>query len=154
MAPPNSGVYFIQNYGTKTVVDLGNGSSADGTQVQGFKQRDLSDVWVPAQLWVLYQVPGTNVYTIQNTNSRTYLTLGNAANGSPVLGYGGNSSDDQKWVFTVGGHPGTFVITNKAAGTCADLTNGNVADGTVIQGWSGPPLGNVNNNQLWHFIPV
>jgi hypothetical protein len=46
-----------------------------GTTVQGHAKRELSDGWVPAQLWVISQA-GTNLYTIENTNSRTYLDLG------------------------------------------------------------------------------
>jgi hypothetical protein len=43
--------------------------------VQGYAKRELSDDWVPAQLWVINEV-GNNLYTIENTNSRTYLDLG------------------------------------------------------------------------------
>jgi len=46
-----------------------------GTKVQGFQKRELSDVWVPAQLWVISQVGDDPIYTIQNANSRTYMTL-------------------------------------------------------------------------------
>jgi hypothetical protein len=46
-----------------------------GTTVQGYAKRELSDPWVPAQLWIISQA-GTNLYTIENTNSRTYLDLG------------------------------------------------------------------------------
>ena len=45
-----------------------------GTKVQGFEKRELSDPWVPAQLWVINEVE-QGVYTIQNTNSRTFADL-------------------------------------------------------------------------------
>jgi hypothetical protein len=85
-----SALDFIQNRGTGTVLDLANGQGKDtlsrdeprsncglivGPTVQGYTKRELSDSWVPAQLWIINQV-STNTYTIENTNSRTYLDLG------------------------------------------------------------------------------
>ena len=50
--------------------------TSTGTKVQGFHKHLLSDAWVPAQLWVVAQAGGAaGVYTIENTNSRTFMDL-------------------------------------------------------------------------------
>lgn len=49
-------------------------STTTGTKVQGFAKHELSENWVPAQLWVVNK--NGNDYTIENANSRTLLTLG------------------------------------------------------------------------------
>ena len=46
-----------------------------GTKVQGWQQRELNDVWVSAQLWIVTSINSSGEYSIQNANSRTYLTL-------------------------------------------------------------------------------
>ena len=46
-----------------------------GTKVQGWQQRELNDVWVSAQLWIVTSINNSGEYSIQNANSRTYLTL-------------------------------------------------------------------------------
>jgi hypothetical protein len=96
-----------------------------GTPVQGYVKRQLSDNWVPAQLWIISQV-GTNLYTIENANSRTYMDLGMLfrththecthetgpgakPNGTPILGRPGTGSDHQKWVITQGTHSSAYV---------------------------------------------
>ena len=45
-----------------------------GTDVQGYAKRELSDVWVPAQLWIINK-GSDGYYTLENPNSRTYLDL-------------------------------------------------------------------------------
>ena len=90
-----------------------------GTKIQGYKLREItdSDPWVPAQLWVVTQVGTGDDYTIQNCNSRTYLTLGilshahphgfdswiridNKSDGSPIAAYNYTGNPDQHWVIT------------------------------------------------------
>ena len=46
-----------------------------GTKVQGWTKRELNDVWVSAQLWIVTSINSSGEYSIQNANSRTYLTL-------------------------------------------------------------------------------
>lgn len=45
-----------------------------GTSVEGTAKRELSDAWVPAQLWILTKTD-SNTYAVQNGNSRTYLAV-------------------------------------------------------------------------------
>lgn len=94
-----------------------------GTDTQGWAKRLLGDVWVPAQLWIVNKESG-NTYTIENTNSRTYLDLGmlfpahalmnsysqnctaKPDDGTPVEGFAPSGKPEQKWVITqVPGHP-------------------------------------------------
>ena len=46
-----------------------------GTRITGVEKHELSDVWVPTQLWVISQVDTENIYMIENVNSRTYMDL-------------------------------------------------------------------------------
>lgn len=88
-----------------------------GTDVQGYVKRELSDVWVPAQLWVINK-GSDGYYTLQNPNSRTYLDLrmfstvhalesresyswnctGSGADGAAIEGFNPTGADYQKWV--------------------------------------------------------
>ncbi|EPS97737.1 hypothetical protein FOMPIDRAFT_82405 [Fomitopsis schrenkii] len=148
-----SGVYFIQNAGTGTVLDLENGSSANSTKVHGYQKRELSDNWVPAQLWVVSLVEG-NLYTIENTNSRTYLdlTASNVASGTPIIGYQGTSNPNQRWAILRNSADTAYVIQNQATGTFVDLLDGNSANLTPVNGWAGQGVTTPNTHQLWKFI--
>ncbi|KAI0090542.1 ricin B-like lectin [Irpex rosettiformis] len=149
-----SGVYFIQNVGTNTVLDLANGSSADGTRIQGFAKRQLSDPWVSAQLWIITQVGHDSpVYTIRNAKSCSYADLfeSNVVNGTPIVGYHGTWHPNQHWIFTMGNCGSGYVsIRNLATGTYIDLDSGNSANGAPVVGWSGL----FNRNQLWFLVRV
>lgn len=90
-----------------------------GTKVQGYQKRELSDEFVPAQLWVITQAGDNSVYKIENANSRTIMDLtgsmsvsslyqivvskippgsaGNPANGTPIIGYQSNGNPNQRW---------------------------------------------------------
>ena len=90
-----------------------------GTKVQGFHKHLLSDAWVPAQLWVVAQAgSAAGVYTIENTNSRTFMDLtggtlcasltrvrmlnmistpGNVASDTPIIGSKSTGHPEQHW---------------------------------------------------------
>jgi len=148
-----SGVYFIQNIGTGTVLDLDGGSSANSTKVQGFTKRELSDSWVPAQLWVISSVGGGQ-YTIENTNSRTFLDLtdGNVANGTRLIGYQATGNPNQCWIITRNSNDTAYVIANGATGTFIDLLDGGSANGTAVNGWAGSGPTTTNTHQLWEVV--
>ncbi|KAI0090541.1 ricin B-like lectin [Irpex rosettiformis] len=151
------GVYFIQNIGTNTVLDLTNGSSANSTKVQGYAKRELSDPWAPAQLWIIAPVSGNDpLYTIQNTNSRTYadLTGSNVASGTPIIGYQGTGNPNQHWVFSLNADKSAYVIRNQSTGTFIDLLNGGSANGTAVNGWAGEGATTGNTHQLWRLVHV
>ncbi|KAI0090539.1 ricin B-like lectin [Irpex rosettiformis] len=149
-----SGVYFIQNVGTGTVLDLTDGSNVDNTKVQGFEKRELNDVWVSAQLWIISQVGTDPVYTIQNANSRTYADLSgsNLQSGTPIIGFHGTGNPNQNWIITRNTLKTAYVIRNQATGTYVDLLNGGTANGTAVNGWAGEGVDTPNPHQLWHIV--
>ncbi|KAI0090522.1 ricin B-like lectin [Irpex rosettiformis] len=151
-----SGVYYIQNLGSGTVLDLSGGSSTDGTKIQGYAQRPLTDVWVPAQLWVVALVEGSNTFTLQNACARTYADIqgGNIANGTPLVGFEGTSQAEQRWVITLSTNNTSYVIQNKTSGTYVDLQSGSTANGATIQIWGSEGPTTTNKNQLWNFVRV
>ncbi|EPS97703.1 hypothetical protein FOMPIDRAFT_82435 [Fomitopsis schrenkii] len=154
-APVPSGVYFIQNLGTGTVLDLDNGSSANGTKVHGYQKRDLSDNWVPAQLWVVSQIGDSSLYTIENANSRTNLDLtgSNAADGTPIIGSQATpDAENQRWAILRNREDTAYVIQNKGSGTYVDLLYGNSANLTPVNGWAGQGVTTPNTHQLWKFV--
>ncbi|TBU38765.1 ricin B-like lectin [Dichomitus squalens] len=149
-----TGVYFIQNAGTGTVLDLTGGSNANGTKVQGFTKREINDVYVSAQLWLIAQVPGTDEYTIQNANSQTYLDLtgSNVQSGTPLIGYQPTGNPNQRWIIKRNSTNTAYVIGNGATGTYVDLLNGGSANGTAVNGWAGEGPATTNPHQLWHVV--
>jgi len=149
-----SGVYFIQNLGTGTVMDLENGSSTNGTKVQGYQKRELSDPWVPAQLWVISKVGKDNVYTIENTNSRTFMDLtgSNVQNNTPIIGFEATGNPNQQWKIIRNSTGTAYVMQNMATGTFADLKDGQSLNGTAINGWSGSGPTTTNPHQLWLIV--
>ncbi|KAI0076822.1 ricin B-like lectin [Panus rudis PR-1116 ss-1] len=158
--PLQSGVYFIQNIGTGTVIDLHNGSTADNTEIQGHAKHALSNTWVPAQLWIisLLKASGSHgIYTIQNASGRTYMDLSQAlaTDGNPIIGWTPSSSKaHQQWRIIPNAKQTAFVIQNVSTGTYVDLYGGIEANGTAITGYSGEGPATTNRNQLWNFIRV
>ncbi|KAI0809245.1 ricin B-like lectin [Irpex lacteus] len=148
------GVYIIKNTGTGTVLTINGGNSDDGTSVQGYKKRDLDNVGVPAQLWILNKASSTDAYWLQNANSRTYLTLkdGGSADHTPIIGNKSTYATDQHWQFFPNPQKTAYRIANVAAGTCIDLYGGGTADGTAVNGWGFG--GWVNKNQVWELVRV
>ncbi|EPS97735.1 hypothetical protein FOMPIDRAFT_82407 [Fomitopsis schrenkii] len=149
-----SGVYFIQNAGTRTVLDLPNGDSSNGIKVQGFKKREFIDGWVTAQLWVVSKVASDPVYSIENARSGTCLDLSNSEskNGTPIIGYEATGHPNQHWVIHRNNADTGYVIENKATSTYVDLQGGNSANGTPVQSWAGEGVQITNKNQLWEFV--
>ncbi|TBU21800.1 ricin B-like lectin [Dichomitus squalens] len=153
-----NGVYFIQNVRTGTVIELAVGSSKDGTIVQGYVKRELNDVSVSAQLWIIGHAGNTGEYTIQNANSRTYLDLqGNSApenggHGTRVIGYHQTGVQSQRWIIKRSSKNTSYSIINGVTGTYMDLDGG--SNGTPIMTFRGEGIGysTTNENQLWHIV--
>ncbi|TBU56072.1 ricin B-like lectin [Dichomitus squalens] len=152
----NDGVYFIQNLGKGTVLDLESGSSKNNTKVKGHKKREINDPWVSAQLWLIARVPGTVKYTIQNANSRTFLDLkgGVAESETPLVGYEATNKVTQHWMIQRNSNGTAYVIFNAKSTSAStplfiDLYAGGVVDGTPIKGIVGEGSVTPNTNQLW-----
>ncbi|EPT03296.1 hypothetical protein FOMPIDRAFT_1046850 [Fomitopsis schrenkii] len=149
-----SGVYFIQNAGTGTVLDLPNGDSANGTKVRGYEKHKLGDSWVSAQLWIVCQLGDDPVYSIQNARSRTYLNLTSdgPTNGTPITGFESTGDSHQHWEIYRNNADTGYVIENKATTTYVDLKGGKSDNGTLVQNWAGDGVQTTNKNQLWKFV--
>ncbi|KAI0768440.1 ricin B-like lectin [Irpex lacteus] len=149
-----NGIYFIQNAGTGTVLDLNGGSGANGTKIQGFAKRELNDPWVPAQLWIITKIDNSDSYTVENANGRTYvdLTNGLVADNTPIIGNQGPGGANQRWKFIRNTKKTAYVIQNEASKTYIDLYGGGVPDGTPVNGYAGSGADTTNQNQLWQLI--
>ncbi|KAI0090544.1 ricin B-like lectin [Irpex rosettiformis] len=147
-----NGIYFIQNVGTGTVIDLAGASAIDGAKLQGFAKRDLNDDIVGAQLWYISHVGNEPVYTIRNIRSLTYADLYgfNAADGTPIVGFHGTGGQNQHWVFISTPDKKGYNIRNVATGTFIDLYAGGPGNCTPINGWTGLP----SMNQVWRLISI
>ncbi|TBU29666.1 ricin B-like lectin [Dichomitus squalens] len=144
-----SGVYFIKAFAALTVLTLLN-----GTMVQGDAKRDLTDPSVISQLWVVAQVNGTSLYTIENAQGGTFLDLlgGSNASATPVVGNSQSGSSVQQWSFMPTSANTTYTIVNSATNTVIDLLAGGTADGTAVNGWE--YTGPTNTNQVWDLVRV
>ncbi|KAI0797263.1 hypothetical protein BC629DRAFT_1439153 [Irpex lacteus] len=71
------------------------------TKVQGDAKYELSDAWVAAQLWIITEIDNSDVYFIQNLNSRTYLTIkgDSSTGGTPIVGHQRTGTGGQRWKF-------------------------------------------------------
>lgn len=157
MATFAPGVYYIQNLGTNTVLDLTNGSTSNDTPVQGWEKRQLNDPWVPAQLWIIAPVGNNPACTVENATGRTFLDVkaGASANGTPVVGNASSGGASQHWVFTASNsNKSAFIISNASTNTVVDLKDGNKANGATVQAWANDGAATTNPNQLWHVTRV
>ncbi|TBU40751.1 ricin B lectin domain-containing protein [Dichomitus squalens] len=156
MTTVKSGVYFIQNIGALSVLDLTGGSSSSGTVVQGYAKRDLTDPSAIAQLWVIAQIKGTTLYTIQNAQGGTFLDLkgGASANETPVVGNSQSGKSIQQWSITPNAANTAYMIVNSSTKTVVDLLNGGTANGTAVNGWGTDGPSTTNTHQLWVLVPA
>jgi len=143
-APPE-GVYRIVNVSSNTSLDLENGSSENGTVVQGWTS--TPGEW--AQYWVIEKAP-SGKYRFYNRQSRTYLDMryGSGENGTQVQCWSYSETDNQVWQIV----PATsgYRLKNVGSNTYMDLNNGSQTNGTKVQGWDYSET----NNQVWAFYAV
>jgi hypothetical protein len=95
------GVYTLRNLRGGTYLDLSNGSSTDGTKVQGWEAASSANV--KNQQWTITAEGSTGHYRLQNVAGGTYLDLdsGNSANGTKVQGWSYVKDDkNQLWDLT------------------------------------------------------
>ncbi|PPQ74703.1 LOW QUALITY PROTEIN: hypothetical protein CVT25_007632 [Psilocybe cyanescens] len=101
-------VYTLRNLRTGTYLDLSNGSSANGTQVQGWSSAEGS-AYASNQQWKI-TTDGT-YYRLQNVSGKTYLDLlGNATtNGTKVHGWAKANVETQDWLLRRVSRTGTEI---------------------------------------------
>jgi len=170
-----SGVYFIQNVGTGTVMDLQNGTEADGitptlgTQALCYEKRLLLDRAVSSQLWILVQSGANNVFTIQNARTTTFMDIlsGNFPNGAPIIVNPKSTNISQTWKITRNSNKTAYVIQNMlnsanygTSSGFADLSQGGQANETPVNGLNGDGYDGsgvaitTNSQQLWRVVPA
>ncbi|TBU21801.1 ricin B-like lectin [Dichomitus squalens] len=144
-----NGVYFLQNIRTRTVIDLHRGSSSFSILptnatiiprlVLGFVKHELDDIWASVQLWIITRIGNTEEYTIQKSNSRTYLDLKgkNGGHATPVICHHQTGRQSQRWV----------VKCNSKKMAYAGSDNN-----TPIKTSVGSSHNTDNENQLWHIV--
>lgn len=153
MATPSiqDGVYYIQNSGSGTVVDLFDGSSNPGAKLQGYQKHELGNVWAPAQLWIITS-DDEGLYTLQNANSRTFVELNSPENGTRMVCNPPNGKKSQQFKITRSSGGTYYVIQNVETQTYMDLYNGGAANNTPVNGWKGSGPTTENPNQLWLIV--
>ncbi|TBU54721.1 ricin B lectin domain-containing protein [Dichomitus squalens] len=155
-----NGVYFIQNFGTGTAVELKDGSSADSTRVVSAPKRELDNVSVPASLWIISRVSGApgHQYTLQNAKSGTFMdVLGGASNvkdNVDIVGFQKLAdSKSQRWTITRHNDTKAYVIANAVTGKhYVNLPGGDRAAGRVLQVVTGEGIQSTNVDQMWLIV--
>lgn len=143
------GVYFIQNRGSGTCMELHDGSSDNDTKVEGHRKRDLDDELVDRQLWIITNQGGT--YKIQSARSGKYMEVPDTS-GSSVVCNASSIVKKQKWDIVRSNAGTAYVIQNQSSNNYADLEKGSDADGTSVLGSSGVGSATTSNDQLWHIV--
>jgi len=136
------GYYTITNKNSGKAVDVANGSTADGANIQQY-QSNGSD----AQLWKL-EPAGNGYYYIFSRRSGKVLDVkdGSTADSANVQQYQYNGSDAQKWKLEEAGDTYYYLIS-KRSGKALDVANSNTADGANVQQYSR----NGTATQQWKF---
>lgn len=126
----SNGTYRIRTaLSTSKVLDVRNGSTTSGTNVQLYDWAN-----VPAQKWVIKHL-GSDYYTITSTLSNNKVLDVKSAgktNGTNVQLYSANNSNAQKWLIKSAGD-GYYYIISKCNGLYVDVSNARTANGTNIQ---------------------
>jgi len=90
-------------------------------------------------------------YRVSSRKSRKVLDLQNGvvANGTPLVQWGWNGGNSQKWTLTHLGN-GQYQVANVLSGTVMDVDNANVNNNAKIQIWTSNGL----NHQKWTATPA
>ncbi|KAI1310871.1 ricin B lectin domain-containing protein [Xylaria venustula] len=86
------------------------------------------------------------------TGSALDLSAGNAASGTPLVGYRFHGGENQQWKLEKVDHSTvwpTWKLRNVKTSTYIDLDNGNSANGTKLQAWA---KSDNNKNQLFRLV--
>ena len=122
------GTYVIQSNLGSYVLDVANGSSSNGANIQLYQSNKTA-----AQQWVI-TLEDDGYYSIKNVGSGKYLDVnsGKAENGRNIWQYTGNASLAQRWLITVSGSSYAIVsaINQKYV---IDVAAGEAKNGANVQ---------------------
>ncbi|MDB7952894.1 RICIN domain-containing protein [Faecalitalea cylindroides] len=138
------GVYEIQsNLNNNYVLDIQNGSSYDGANVQIYESNDST-----AQFW---QISHDSIGYVTIKNLRTNKVLdsagGKANNGTNIQSYSSNGSYAQKWIIEKN-EDGYVIYSAVNPIYCLDVSGGNVVNGSNVQLY----MSNKTDAQKWKFV--
>ena len=136
------GYYTITSKKSGKAVDVANGSTADGANIQQY-QCNGSD----AQFWRL-ESAGNGYYFIISKKSGKVLDVegSSTADSANVCQWTKHDGDNQKWKLEEAGD-GCYYLINKKSGKALDVATGSTADGANIQQYTR----NGTDAQKWKF---
>ncbi|KAL3425296.1 hypothetical protein PVAG01_02087 [Phlyctema vagabunda] len=157
MSPSYSGNWYIQNVRTDTVIDLFNGNSADGTEVNGWATS--LDGTNQHQIWTVADV-GNGAVVIINVGTGTYISappgLESSSNPSPstvarVAGRLGTPIDKYlRWRIEPQSSGSIIFVSEAYPSKILDLTASNPQNRTPVIVWSKT----ITDNQRWKLQPA
>jgi hypothetical protein len=143
--PIANGTYRIINRNSGKVLDVANGSTANGANVHQWP-------WLGGanQQWNVADI-GNGQYSIAGVQSGKYLDVNSAstADGANVHIWPNTGGNNQKFTFTLT-DSNYFRIAAVHSGKVVEVAGGSVADGANVQQWTW--LGGAN--QQWKLVPV
>jgi len=121
------GTYTLKNPVSGRVIDVANGSTADGARTWIYTQNNTN-----AQNWRITR-ESDGFYTIMNIASGKYLdvTGGSVASGVKIQVWTGNGGCAQRW--SAVNVSGGISLINKCSGRALDIAGGGTADTTPLQ---------------------
>jgi hypothetical protein len=134
------GTYLFVNKRSNKVLDVYNGGTADGTNVDQWGWNGGNN-----QKWTLTHL-GNGQYQAVGVGSGKLLEVAGAstANGANVQIWPSNNNNCQKWTIIPVGN-GNYKFLNVNSGKAVDVSSGSTADGANVLQW--PYTG--ADNQLW-----
>lgn len=140
------GEYVVESaLGNSLVLDLAAGSSANGTNIQIYKNNGSG-----AQKWQIVS-DGKGSYIVKNaaTGKALDVEAGSTKNGANVQSYASNGSCAQKWHIVLNDDK-TYSIYSECSGRALDVSGGSTSNGANVQIYR--PNG--SNAQRWNLHPV
>jgi len=136
------GYYTITNKKSGKAVDVANGSTADGANIQQYQSNGTD-----AQFWKL-EPAGNGYYYIISRKSGKVLDVegGSTADSANVQQYQRNDTDAQKWKLEEAAD-GYYYLISKKSGKVLDVATGSTADEANVQQYNR----NGTDAQKWKF---
>lgn len=135
--------YKLINAGSNKALDVANGGTANGTNVQIWDDNGFN----PQKWTITKNSDGT--YKLLNVGSNKVLDVANGgtADGTNVQIWDSNGLSAQKWNINLN-TDGTYTLINTGSGKALDVANGGTANGTNVRIWTS----NGSASQKWQLI--
>ena len=144
--PSDSIIYLASALSQALVLDVANGSAADGANVQIYASN-----MTPAQQWrVTYDEIGYATFINVKTGKALDVDNGKAVAGANVQQHSPNGTRAQKWVVKDNGDGTMSILSALMPGLALDVANGSASSGANVQIYSD----NGTAAQKWVAIPT